>query len=128
LPPAIEEILRIHGPLVSNRRVTKKPVEIGGQQIAAGERVTLNWISVNRDERVFEHPDEFRLDRDQSRNLLYGAGIHACPGAPLARLELRVFMEELLAHTRHIAIAPDKQPQLAVYPASGYATLPLAVQ
>ncbi len=125
LPSAIEEILRIHGPLVANRRVTTQPVEIGGRKINAGERITLMWIAANRDERVFEDPDSFRLDRDQSKNLLWGAGIHACPGAPLARLEMRVFMEELLSRTSEIALTPEKAPTPEVYPASGFARLPL---
>lgn len=125
LPPAIEEILRIFGPLVSNRRVATRPVEIGGRKIETGDRITLMWISANRDERVFEDPDSFRLDRDQSKNLLWGAGIHVCPGMPLAQLELRVFLEELLARTERISLVPEKSPALAVYPASGFATLPL---
>lgn len=127
LPPAIEEILRIFGPLVSNRRVTTRPVEIGGRTIAAGERITLMWIAANRDERVFEDPDSFRLDRDQSKNLLWGAGIHACPGMPLAQLEMRVFMEELLSRTVEITLTPEQTPMLAVYPASGFAVLPLRI-
>ncbi|HEX5218504.1 MAG TPA: cytochrome P450 [Verrucomicrobiae bacterium] len=128
LPPAIEEILRIFGPLVANRRVTKRPVEIGGRKIEAGERITLMWISANRDERVFEEPDAFRFDRDQSKNLLWGAGIHSCPGAPLAQLEMRVFMEELLSRTSEIATVSGNTPRLAVYPASGYAFLPLQLR
>jgi cytochrome P450 len=127
LPAAIEEILRIHGPLVSNRRVAKCPIEIGGRKINAGERITLMWMSANRDERVFENPDSFRLDRDQSKNLLYGAGIHWCPGAPLARLELRIFMEELLSRTVQMAPVHDNPPKLAVYPASGFDILPLKI-
>lgn len=128
LPPAIEEILRLHGPLVLNRRVTTRPVEIAGKKIGAGERVSVNWISANRDETVFDDSDQFRLDRDQSKNLLYGAGIHYCPGAPLARLELRVLLEELLVCTSEIASVPEKPPALAVYPASGFATLPVYVR
>ena len=128
LLPAIEEILRIHGPLVANRRVTTRPVEIGGRKIEAGERITLMWIAANRDESVFEDPDSLRVDRDPSKNLLYGAGIHACPGAPLARLELRVFTEELLSRTDEIATAPEKPSALAVYPASGFAVLPLRIR
>ena len=69
----------------------------------------------------------FRLDRDQSRNLLWGAGIHACPGAPLARLEPCVFMVELLSRTGEIAIVPEKVRTLAVYPASGFAVLLLHI-
>lgn len=127
LPKAIDEILRIYGPLVSNRRVATRSVEVGGRKIEAGERVTLMWIAANRDERVFGNPDEFRLDRDPKQNLLYGAGIHVCPGAPLASLEMRVFMEELLSRTSAITLPPEKKPTVAVYPASGYSTLPLLI-
>jgi len=127
LPVAIDEILRMHAPLISNRRVTKRPVEIGGRKIAAGERVTLMWASANRDEAVFGDPDEFRLDRDPADNLLYGHGIHVCPGAQLARLELRVVMEELLKRTDQIALAPGRQPTIAVYPASGFSGLPMLI-
>ncbi|OFW64366.1 MAG: cytochrome [Actinobacteria bacterium RBG_13_63_9] len=128
LPAAIDEILRIHGPLVANRRITTRPVEIGGRKIDTGERISLNWISANRDGRVFEAPDAFRLDRDPAKNLLYGLGIHACPGAPLARLELQVAMEELLRRTTAIELAPDKSPTNATYPASGVSALPLKIQ
>ncbi|GAB3414348.1 cytochrome P450 [Massilia agilis] len=125
VPSAIDEILRLHAPLISNRRVLARPVEIGGQKLAAGERVTLMWASANRDEAVFDEPETFRLDRDPSKNLLYGAGIHVCPGAPLARLELRIIVEELLARVQNIAPAPDAAPVNAVYPASGFVELPL---
>ena len=128
LPEAIDEILRIHGPLVANRRTTTRPVEVGGRQIAAGERISLNWIAANRDPDVFEAPDTFRLGRDPAANLLYGAGIHVCPGAPLARLELRVVMQELLGGTAQISLPADQPPSLAVYPASGFARLPLRVR
>lgn len=127
LPAAIDEILRLHAPLIANRRVTTGPVEIGGRRIAAGERVTLIWASANRDEAVFGDPDEFRLDRDPDENLLYGRGIHVCPGAQLARLELRVVMEELLKGTSEIVPASGRQPVLAIYPASGFSALPLRI-
>jgi len=128
LPAAIEEILRIHGPLVANRRITTRPVEIGGRKIGAGERLSLIWISANRDGRVFEDPEAYRADRDQAENLLYGAGIHVCPGAPLARMEMRVAMEELLGRTPGIAPIPAKPPTAAVYPGSGFATLNLRIR
>jgi cytochrome P450 len=128
LPAAIYEILRIHGPLVANRRITTCSVEIGGRTIAAGERISLNWIAANRDGRVFAYPQEFRLDRDQAANLLYGAGIHVCPGAPLARLEMRLAMEELLGRTARIELTPDKTPAKAAYPASGFSRLPLRMR
>lgn len=128
LPAAIDEILRLHGPLVANRRVTARSVELGGRKIGAGERISINWISANRDESVFDDPDTFRLDRDPSKNLLYGAGIHVCPGAPLARLEMRVFMEELLLLTGEIAPVSEKPATLAAYPASGFSVLPLRIR
>ena len=128
LPEAIEEILRIHGPLVNNRRVTTCPVEIGGRQIGAGQRISLNWIAANRDARVFDNATAFQLDRDQSANLLWGAGIHVCPGAPLARMEIRLAMEELLGPTSQISLIPDQPSTWAVYPASGFATLPVALR
>jgi cytochrome P450 len=120
LPVAIEEILRIHPPLIASRRKALRPVNIGGAAIAPGERLTLMWASANRDESVFGDPDEFRLDRNPRDNLLYGAGIHVCPGAPLARLELRVLLEELLRRTDRISSQSDRPPLNATYPAGGY--------
>jgi cytochrome P450 len=128
LPTAVDEILRIHGPLVASRRIATRPVEIHGRQINAGERISLMWISANRDSRVFEAPDNFRLDRDPTKNLLYGDGLHVCPGAPLARLEMRVCMEELLARTNKIELVSGHPPSNAVYPASGFSRLPLVVR
>jgi cytochrome P450 len=125
LPGAIDEILRIHGPLVTNRRITTCPVEMGGRKMGAGERISLNWISANRDSDVFDSPDSFRLDRDPTENLLYGAGIHVCPGAPLARMELLTVMETLFRHTEWIEPVAGKPAINAVYPASGFSSLPL---
>ncbi len=86
------------------------------------------WASANRDEEAFGDPDSFRLDRDPELNLLYGRGIHYCPGAPLARLELRVFIEELLAASAGIEPGVDSAPVNAHYPAGGYASLPLVLR
>jgi len=128
LPAAIDEMLRLHGPLVTNRRVATRTVELGGRTIEAGDRVTLNWVSVNRDEDAFDNATTFQLDRDQSNNLLYGAGIHICPGAQLARLELRLIIEELLARTACIERDPASAPIPATYPASGYSALPVVIR
>lgn len=128
LPRAIDEILRIDGPLVSNRRVTTRPVEIGGETLNAGERISVNWIAANRDGRVFPEPNAFRLDRNPADNLLFGEGIHVCPGAPLARMELLVTMEELLKETSQIEPGITEAPVRATYPSSGYASLSLRIQ
>jgi cytochrome P450 len=127
LPKAIDEILRIHPPLISSRRKATQSVAIDGCLIPAGERVTIMWASANRDEHVFGDPDEFRLDRDPAQNLLYGAGIHVCPGAPLARLELRVLLEELLRRSRLIVLASGKRSVRALYPGSGFSSLPVRI-
>lgn len=127
LPAAIDEILRMQAPLIANRRLATKPVTVGARELQAGERLSLIWASANRDEAVFGDPDEFRLDRDPADNLLYGDGIHVCPGAPLARLELRHITEQFLLHTRHIALIPEKPAHKAAYPAGGFSVLPLRI-
>lgn len=127
LPNAIDEILRLYGPLLSNRRVTTRRVQIGGRTIEAGERISLNWVAANRDGRAFTVPQLFRSNRDASSNLLYGAGIHVCPGAPLARMELRVAVQALLEGTTGIDLVAQHPPTHAVFPASGFATLPLHI-
>jgi cytochrome P450 len=125
VPIAIEEILRLSGPLVLNFRLAKRDVELGGRQIAAGERISLLWIAANRDERAFGDSTCLRLDRDPQASLLYGAGIHVCPGAPLARLELTIALEELLRCSRHVELARDAPGRRAHYPMNGWASLPL---
>lgn len=125
LRDAIDEILRIHAPLIANRRVTTRPVDIGGRQIDAGERLTLIWAAANRDEAVFGDPDAFDPVKNRDKNLLYGAGVHVCPGAPLARLELQLLMESLLASTGEITLVSEKSPERASFPASGYSSLPV---
>lgn len=122
---AVDEILRVNGPLVMNRRVTTRPVEMGGRAIEAGERISLMWIAGNRDPLTFDNPDEVRMDRDPALNLLYGAGIHACPGAPLARMELRVLVEEVLRLTSEVQPDPTRPAEIATYPSSGWTALPL---
>jgi cytochrome P450 len=128
LPAAIEEILRMDPPLIANRRVVRRATELGGRALAAGDKLSLIWASANRDEAVFGDPDEFRPGRDPQASLLWGAGIHVCPGAPLARLQMRVVLEALLAATRRISGVPGRQPVKACYPTGGYALLPLRIE
>ncbi len=123
LPAAIDEVLRIDGPLVANRRITTRPVELGGRTLPAGTALSLNWIAANRDPQAFDAPDAFDLAREPAANLLYGAGIHVCPGAPLARLELRLLLEELLIRTRSIDLTEGHTPTRAAFPDAGYASL-----
>lgn len=127
LDRAIDEILRMHSPLIANRRVATRDVELGGRTIKAGERVNVNWASANRDELIFGDPDEYQPQRNALGNVLYGRGIHDCPGAPLARLELRVVLEELLAATTAITRPDPAAHDYASYPASGFRSLPITI-
>jgi cytochrome P450 len=120
IPASIDEVLRIDAPLIANRRITAREVDLAGVPLSTGARITVLWASANRDEQVFGDPDEFRLDRDPSLNLLYGAGIHECPGAPLARLELRSFVSAFLDGTERLEPVRDPAPVRATYPAGGY--------
>ena len=123
---ACDEILRMRAPLIANRRRTTREVTVADRRIPAGERIMVLWASANRDEAVFGDPDEFRLDRDPAANLLYGRGIHNCPGAPLARLELTALVDELLAATTNIT-ATGAVPEHAAYPAGGFTRVPVVL-
>jgi cytochrome P450 len=128
LPTAIDEILRIDAPLIANRRIVRQPVEIGGTRFAPGDQLSLMWASANRDEAVFGDPDDFQPGRDPSLNLLYGAGIHVCPGASLARLQIRIVMEALLEQVLSLELVPGEAPVRAPYPTGGYSWLPLRIE
>lgn len=123
---AIEEILRVDGPLVANPRTTTREVEIRGRVIPKGEKLTLMWIAANRDPHTFNNPDTINIDRSTVDSLVWGQGIHVCQGASMARLEMRVALEELLARTKHFECAGNT-PRRAIYPSNGLATLSLRV-
>jgi cytochrome P450 len=93
---AIEEVLRYRSPIQSLKRIAVEDVELNGQQIQAGEIVTLWLGSANRDPEVFDAPDEFRPERSPNRHMAFGNGIHYCLGAPLARIEANVAVRKLL--------------------------------
>jgi cytochrome P450 len=127
IPAAIDEIPRTDGPLVANSRTTTREVTLNGRTIPEGERISLMWIAANRDPRAFDAPDEIRLDRDQGATLLYGAGIHYCLGAPLARLELRITVETLLAHTAEISLASHEPLERETYPGNRFVAVPVRI-
>lgn len=124
---ANDEIQRLHNPLVDNRRRTTCPVTLGERELPAEARLTINWVAANRDPEVFEAADEFRWNRDPSKNLLYGAGVHICPGAELAQIELVVVIRALLQNTRHIELSSTQKLTHARYPRSGYERLPVVL-
>lgn len=104
IPAAMEEMLRLYTPYRGFARTARRDVELGGRQIKAGDALAVVFTSGNRDEAVFEESDEYRLDRDRSDLLTFGRGPHMCPGAPLAKVQLRVVLEELVARTTAISL------------------------
>jgi cytochrome P450 len=96
VPGAVEEILRWSSATLYNRRTATGDVEIGGQEIRAGDKVTLWWASANRDEEVFDEPFRFDVGRTPNPHLAFGYRSHFCLGANLARMEVRIMLEELL--------------------------------
>jgi cytochrome P450/pimeloyl-ACP methyl ester carboxylesterase len=105
MPAAIEEMLRCESPLHYFRRTATRDTELRGQPIRAGERVVLLYGSANRDEDVFREPERFDVRRSPNPHLSFGFGEHFCLGAALARLEARVFFEELLRAFPRIELA-----------------------
>jgi cytochrome P450 len=109
IPRAVEECLRLDGSVVSWRRLAVRETTVGGVRIPEGARLLLVTASANRDEEVFPDPDAFDLDRrNASHHLTFGFGPHTCMGATLARLELRVFLEELTRRLPHLRLAPGQ--------------------
>ncbi len=104
VPLAVEEMLRWASSTPYNRRTATRDVEWGGQRIRAGDKVTLWWASANRDESVFERPFEFDIRRNPNPHLAFGHGNHFCLGANLARVEMRIMLEELAARFDEIAL------------------------
>jgi cytochrome P450 len=107
IPAAVEEAVRWSTPLQHAGRTTSREVTLHGVTIPAGGRVVLVYGSANRDERQFEDPDDFRIDRGTFRHLGFGEGLHGCLGAPLARLELRVALQEALPVLGEYELAGD---------------------
>ena len=101
----IEEAVRLETPFKFHYRLVTRATELCGTPLREGDRLLLGWGSANRDALVHEAPDTLRLDRGKAqRHLGFGHGIHFCIGAPIARMEVRVALEELLAQTRDIAL------------------------
>lgn len=96
LGSTIEEILRWASSTPYNRRTATRDVELRGQQIRAGDKVTLWWASANRDDSVFADPYAFDITRNPNPHLAFGRGTHFCLGAALARMEMRVVFDALL--------------------------------
>ena len=124
LDSAVEEILRWTVPVIHFARSVSRDCEVGGQKIAAGETVVIFHPSANRDERVFDDPDRFQIDRSPNPHYTLGLGAHVCLGAPIARQEIRVLLEEMLDHMESCELTetPARFRHAIV---TGYKTLPV---
>jgi cytochrome P450 len=123
---ATEEFLRLYTPYRGFARTSRNGVTLGGRRIEPGEPIALAYASANRDEAVFEAPDEFRLDRPNVReHLAFGRGPHRCAGMAMARLEFRIALRELLARTSWIELAGEVR--MSGMPEVGPVYVPLKV-
>lgn len=126
IPDAIEEFLRLYTPYRGFARTVSEPTEMHGRTIPPGVPVTLAYAAANRDPRVFDEPDAFRLDRPNvAQHLGFGRGRHRCVGMPLARMAIRIALEELLAATESIAThGPYEHARM---PEVGHTSVPVTV-
>lgn len=106
---AIEESLRLDAPAQFMVRTCKQPSELGDRHIEAGQKVFMCIGSGNHDEARFDDPDDFRLDRETRDHLSFGSGPHVCPGAALARLEVRTLMREFTQRVASFRLADPDQ-------------------
>ncbi|MCD2186008.1 cytochrome P450 [Actinomycetospora soli] len=118
IPAAIEEVLRLRSPFTMTARVTTEPVELAGTTIPADRFVVVWMLAANHDERAFADPEAFVLDRGigGGAQTAFGHGVHFCLGAPLARLEGRVALEELTARYDALSPASGSMEALEPYP------------
>ena len=107
VPIAIEESLRHDSPVQMLTRMCARSIDVAGTSLQEGDRIVLGMASANRDENVFDHPDEFRLDRAQNEHIAFGKGAHLCLGADLARLEALVTVNKFLDLAEHPRLADD---------------------
>ena len=103
IPNAVQECIRFQTPLAHMRRTATADADLFGHQIKAGDKLILWYLSANRDEEVFENPDQIDLRRANARrNVAFGYGIHRCVGARLAELQLKILLEEM--HARRMRV------------------------
>ena len=113
IPTAVEEMLRWVSPIKNMNRTATRDVELRGQNIRKGDKVLLLYHSANRDERVFADPDRFDIERVPNEHVAFGGyGKHFCLGSSLARLELRLFFEEVLPRLPDLELAEGAKLEL----------------
>ena len=126
LPTAIEELMRFDSPLQLFERTATEDVEIGGVTVAAGQKIAALLGSANRDPAVFASPDTLDVGRTDNPHISFGAGVHFCIGAPLARVELQASFGALLDRTSSLELGRParRRPEFVI---RGLADLPVVL-
>ena len=126
IPAALEELLRYDPPSQMQGRTTAEDVTLHGVTIPAGSRTMLLTASATRDERAFPDPDRYDVARDtDQRSIYFGYGIHKCLGIHLARLEMRIALEELFKRYPAYEVDPSRSRRPALTNLRGVANLPM---
>lgn len=127
IPVAVEELLRAYSP-VTMARVVSQEAQIGGKTVCPGEKVLLSFGAANRDPEAFERADEVVIDRARNRHIAFGVGIHRCAGSNLARMEMRVAIEEWLRRVPEFSIEEGATVTWASGQVRGPRALPVVFQ
>lgn len=127
IPMAVEEILRMHPPAQYVGRYAMKDFELHGVTIKAGNPVLIVNGSASRDERVYEEPDRFNIERKQGQNIGFGYGIHSCLGAALARMESRIALELMVERFPDYTVDFDNCVRVNMTNVAGFSHVPVKV-
>ncbi len=110
LPAAIEELMRVHTPVVAGSRHATADFEIDGFEVEAGDELRVVWAAANMDPDIFPEPTSVDFERANNRHIAFASGFHRCLGSHLARLELRVAMDTLHRRIPDYRLDPDAPP------------------
>jgi cytochrome P450 len=125
IPNAVQEIIRWQTPLAHMRRTATQDSELEGQQIRAGDKLALWYLSANRDESVFPNADKIIVDRENARrHLAFGHGIHRCVGARLAELQIGILLEEMAKRRLRVNVLREPERVAACF-VHGYRKMPV---
>lgn len=127
IPSMVSETIRWHTPLAYMRRTATRDTELGGKTIRKGDKVLMWYVSGNRDERFFERPHDYIIDRaDVRKHLSFGFGIHRCMGNRLAEMQLAVLWQEILKRFERVEVVgePQRVPSSFVH---GFSALPVVL-
>lgn len=127
LPGIVEEAIRWTSPVQHFMRTAACDVEIGGQQVKAGDWMMINYVAANHDPAQFANPRKFDASRSPNRHLAFGAGAHQCLGLHLARLEMRILFETLLDRVETVEPAGEAKRATSTF-VGGLKTLPLKIR